>query len=184
VLKTLKTFKVTADLIAASLLAAMSIVFIYQIVTRYFGSTIEAVLGVDLSYSWTLEVLLTLWVWLVFWGSAFCLSEREHIRFDSLYLALPKKVQRIVAAISALVIAVFLVISFLPTFDYITFYKIKKSASLRIRLDYVFSIYGVFLVALVVRYGWRTVDFLVPSLYNKFYEDADSKEFVEQHHEL
>jgi C4-dicarboxylate transporter DctQ subunit len=112
------------------------------------------------------------------------LSEREHIRFDSLYLALPKKVQRIVAAISALVIAVFLVISFLPTLDYITFYKIKKSASLRIRLDYVFSIYGVFLVALVVRYGWRTVVFLVPSLYNKFYEDADSKEFVEQHHEL
>jgi TRAP-type C4-dicarboxylate transport system permease small subunit len=135
VLKTLKTFKVTADIIAASLLAAMSIVFIYQIFTRYFGSTIEAVLGVDLSYSWTLEVLLTLWVWLVFWGSAFCLSEREHIRFDSLYLALPKKVQRIVAAISALVIAVFLVISFLPTLDYITFYKIKKSASLRIRLD-------------------------------------------------
>jgi hypothetical protein len=40
------------------------------------------------------------------------------------------------------------------------------------------------LVALVVRYGWRTVVFLVPSLYNKFYEDADSKEFVEQHHEL
>ncbi len=182
--KILKSLKIAADLIAASLLAAMSIVFIYQIFTRYFGSTIESILGIDLSYSWTLEVLLTLWVWLVFWGSGFCLSEREHIRFDSLNLALPNKVRRIVAAISAIVIAVLLVVSFLPTLDYITFYKIKKSANLRIRLDYVFSIYGVFLAALIIRYGWRFFAFLMPPLYNKFYKDSDSKEFVEQPHEL
>ena len=43
------------------------------------------------------------------------------------------------------------------TVDYITFYKIKKSSTLRIRLDYVFSIYGVFAVAIIVRYLVRAV---------------------------
>jgi C4-dicarboxylate transporter DctQ subunit len=169
----LRNIKTTADLVAASMLAAMSIVFIYQIIGRYFGNAIESLIGIDLATSWTLEILLTLWVWLVFWASAFCLSERDHIRFDTLHLALPRKVQRIVAGLSALAIAGFLAYSFLPTLDYITFYKIKKSAILRIRLDYVFSIYGIFLAALVARYAWRAVAFSVPSLHNKFYQKVD-----------
>ena len=41
------------------------------------------------------------------------------------------------------------------TFDYITFYKIKKSATLHIRLDIVFSVYGMFAVAVIVRYAWH-----------------------------
>jgi C4-dicarboxylate transporter, DctQ subunit len=41
--------------------------------------------------------------------------------------------------------------------DYITFYDIKKSATLRIRLDIVFSVYGVFAVAIIARYTLRAV---------------------------
>ena len=39
-------------------------------------------------------------------------------------------------------------------FSYVTFMKVEKSAYLGIRLDYLYSIYLVFAVGAVVRYGW------------------------------
>ena len=44
--------------------------------------------------------------------------------------------------------------------SYITFMKVEKTAYLKVRFDYLFSIYIVFVVATVVRYlwlGWRAV---------------------------
>ena len=153
--------KKAADGIAASLLAAMFVIFILQIVTRY---VIAAPLG------WTVEVLLTLWLWLVFWASAFCVKDKEHIRFDMLSRAVPRGMRRLFAIIAALLIATAFAWSFLPTLDYILFYKIKKSAVLRVRLDYIFSIYGVFVVAIVCYYAWRVFAHIHPGLYQKYYD--------------
>lgn len=162
----LNWMKNAADSIAATMLAAMFITFGLQIVSRYL---FNAPLG------WTVEVCLTLWLWLVFWASAFCVKESDHIRFDVLYLAAPHKVQRIFSIIAALGVIVGFLYSFLPTLDYILFYKIKKSAILRIRLDYVFSIYGVFVLALIVRYSWRLIAHLHPGLYKKYCENDDQE---------
>jgi hypothetical protein len=41
------------------------------------------------------------------------------------------------------------------TWSYIDFYQIKRSAVIGIRLDIVFSIYGIFAVTLVMRSFWR-----------------------------
>jgi len=152
--------KKAADGIAAGLLAAMFVIFILQIVTRYM---IDAPLG------WTVEVLLTLWLWLVFWASAFCVKDKDHIRFDMLSRAVPRKARRVFAIVTALIIAGAFAWSFLPTLDYILFYKIKKSAVLRIRLDYIFSIYGVFVVAIVSYYAWRAFAHIHPRFYQKYY---------------
>lgn len=55
----------------------------------------------------------------------------------------------------------------LPTLDYIDWMKIRKTATVRnpftgnkIPLRDVFSIYGVFIVAIAVRYAWLFVDTL------------------------
>jgi len=167
VTKFLHWMKRTADNIAAAMLAAMFLTFVLQIVSRY---VLTEPLG------WTVELLLTLWLWLVFWASAFCVKEQDHIRFDVLYLATPRKIQRVFAVIAAIGIIVGFCYSFLPTLDYITFYKIKKSAILKIRLDYVFSIYGVFIIAIVVRYGWRVVTLLRTRRYKKTTNEEHSYE--------
>ena len=44
--------------------------------------------------------------------------------------------------------------------DYVTFYKIKKSATLKIRFNYVFSIYIVFAVAVIAQYTFRLIGLL------------------------
>ncbi len=135
-----------ADNVAVALLAAMFVTFIVQIVWRYV---------VNDPLAWTLEVCLTTWLWLVFWGAALVLREGDHVRFDMLYLMAGAKLRRALALAAALAVATAFVVSMPATFDYITFYKIKSSATLGIRLDIVFSIYALFAVAMVVRYGWR-----------------------------
>jgi C4-dicarboxylate transporter, DctQ subunit len=58
-----------------------------------------------------------------------------------------------------LIIAAF-AISFLPTVEYVWFYKIKRSNTLGIRLHYIFAIYLVFMVVIMVRYGAILLNFL------------------------
>ncbi|MES2666149.1 MAG: TRAP transporter small permease subunit [Pseudomonadota bacterium] len=140
-----------ANGVAAAMLAAMFFVFLLQILSRYF---MTAPLG------WTVEVSLTLWLWIVFWGSAFCLRPSDHIRFDILYLSVSRPTQRIFSALCAAAIIVAFVAAFLPTWDYVSFYKIKRSATLRIPLNYVFMIYLAFMVMVVVRHGRILADFL------------------------
>jgi TRAP-type C4-dicarboxylate transport system permease small subunit len=142
-----------ADDVAAGLLAAMFATFIVQIVARY----VLLPLYPNISIGWTVELCLTLWLWSVFWGAAFCLREGDHVRFDMLYLAMGRRTRRGMAIAAALMIAAGLLMALPATWDYITFYKIKKSAVLRWRLDYVFSIYGVFATVVIGRYVWRAV---------------------------
>ncbi len=139
-----------AENVAAALLAAMFLAFLVQIFTRYVLLRFYP----GLNIGWTLEVCLTLWLWLVFFTGAFCLADRDHVKFDVLYQAVGRRRQRAFALVSALAIVIGLAAALPATIDYITFYKIKKSSVLRIRLDYVFSIYGVFAVAVIARYGW------------------------------
>jgi TRAP-type C4-dicarboxylate transport system permease small subunit len=132
--------------VAAGILAAMFLSFMLQIASRYvFNSPI----------GWTLEVCLTTWLWLVLWTAAFNLRDVDHVRFDMIYMAGNRRVRRAFALVSAIAIVAGFAAALPATIDYITFYKIKKSATLRIRLDVVFSVYGIFAIAVIVRYALR-----------------------------
>ena len=51
-------------------------------------------------------------------------------------------------------------VSFPAVLDYVTFMKVESTAYLKVRFDWLFSIYAVFVVATVVRYlwlGWRAL---------------------------
>lgn len=135
-----------ADNVAVALLAAMFVAFILQIFTRYV---------INYPLGWTLEVCLTTWLWLVFWSSAFVLTERDHVTFDLFYLTAGERTRRVFAIVSAAAILAGFLAALPATLDYITFYKIKKSATLRIRLDIVFSVYALFAFAVIVRSAFR-----------------------------
>ena len=147
-ISTLRTF---TEAVAAFMLAALFGIFLLQIAARYLF---------NIPMGWTVEVSLTLWLWLVFWGGGFCLRASDNIRFDMLYLSVSRNTQRIFGAIAAVIIIVAFAISFLPTFDYVWFYKIKRSNTLGIRLHYVFGIYLVFMVVIMARYGFILLNFL------------------------
>jgi len=135
-----------AEGVTAAMLAVMFFTFILQIVSRYI--LVEP-------FSWTLELCLTLWILIIFWGSAFVVRHKEHVAFDVVYYMVRPGTRRIFALIGALSIVIGLGYSLYPTWDYIDFLKIKKSATLKIEMRTVFSIYAVFIVATVIAYSYR-----------------------------
>jgi C4-dicarboxylate transporter DctQ subunit len=148
---TISWLRARADDVTAALLAAMFIAFLLQIVTRYVFNN---------PLGWTQEVCVTTWLWLVFWGSAFSVRNGDEVRFDLLYLAVSASMRRKFALVSAAALAAGFAASFPASIDYITFYKIKSSPVLGIRLDIVFSVYAIFAVAVIARAVWQVVHIL------------------------
>lgn len=154
----LKWFTRGTEFIAAAMLAAMFLTFLLQIYSRY---VLRAPFG------WTVEFSLILWVWVVFFGNAFIVRERDHVKFDILYLMAPRGVRRVLALVSAAAIVVGMAWSFLPTWDYIDWMKIRKTATFenpftgsKIPLRTIFSIYGLFMAVIILRYLWRFIEVL------------------------
>jgi C4-dicarboxylate transporter, DctQ subunit len=132
-----------AENVAAAMLAVMFAAFIVQIVFRYFF---------NFPTGWANELTVICWLWLVLWGSAFVLGEREEIRFDLIYSAVRPRVRIGMAIVCTLAVIGLYGASLKASFDYVTFMKVEKTSYLKIRLDWLYSIYLVFLVAIIVRY--------------------------------
>ncbi|MCM2476334.1 TRAP transporter small permease subunit [Rhizobium sp. CG5] len=134
-----------ADNIISIMLLGMFVAFLLQIVFRYL---------LNLSIGWTHEVSVALWIWIVLFGSAFSIRESEEIRFDFFWASASDKSRRVMQIISATVLIAMFAISLPAVIDYISFMKVEKTAYLKIRFDYLYSIYIVFVVAMIVRYMW------------------------------
>jgi len=134
-----------AENVLAAMLALMFAAFILQIVFRYL---------LNLPIGWTNEISVILWIWLVLWGAAFVLREEEEIRFDLIYASVGPAARRVMFLIAAAALIVLYAISFPATLSYVTFMKVESTAYLKIRFDLLFSIYLVFVVAVIVRYLW------------------------------
>ncbi len=140
-------------------MAAMFVTFILQIAVRYVvGSEwFAARLGhvIDASpFGWTLEFCLVLWVWIVFWGNAFIVRERDHVTFDILYFWVrpgPRKWfadsrragdrrRRCSSSIG-------------PTYEKMRILRLKSSATLPVKMLPIYSIYFLFLAVVGLRYA-------------------------------
>src|SRR5439155_12133630 len=107
--------------VAVALIAIMFVSFILQIAFRYF---LNRPLG------WTEEVTVLCWVWLVLWGAAFILSDRDEIRFDIVYGLVPPRTRRTFTVISSLALVVLFLVSLPASWNYVLFMKREKSAYL------------------------------------------------------
>ncbi|NEK23209.1 TRAP transporter small permease subunit [Sulfitobacter sp. JBTF-M27] len=159
-----------AEILAGALLAAIFATFLLQIGSRYLPKVIS---GLGLSdtlpmlasvepLGWTLELIGILWVWVIFFSCAFVVREHEHVKFDIIYLAVPTKIRRIFALVSAAAIVAGMLYALLPTWDYIDFMRVRRTATVtnplsgnKIQLRTIFLIYAIFLVAVAARYGWQ-----------------------------
>jgi TRAP-type C4-dicarboxylate transport system permease small subunit len=140
-----------AENVAATMVAVMFFAFIIQIVFRYF---------LNLPVGWTSELSVVLWLWLVLWGAAFVVKERDEIRFDLLSELAGRRARIVMGIVAALALLVLYGISLKPSFDYVAFMKVEKSSYLKVRMDWLFSIYVVFLIAVIVRYLWLLAQLL------------------------
>lgn len=137
-----------AENLVAALLGIMFVAFIVQIAFRYF---------LNFPIGWSSELSVITWLYMVLIGSAFWLSENESMRFDLVSNILGPTGRRVVAGLVALAAVVLYAMAFPATWKYVTFMKVESTDYLRIRLDWLYSVYLLFAAAVVVRYAWIVV---------------------------
>lgn len=138
-----------AENVMVLLLSVMFATFIIQIFARY---------ALNNPIGWSEEVIITTWLWTVLWGAAFVVSEAEEIRFDIIYSTLSERVRRILTVITGIVLVALYSISLPASYAYVSFMKVERSAYLHVPINWLYSIYVIFLVACICRYCWLVVD--------------------------
>ena len=134
-----------AENVIAVLLGIMFTAFVTQIVFRYF---------LNLPTGWSTETVVICWLWLVLLGTALALKEKDEIRFDILTSVAGPRVRRVMALIVSVATVALFGLSLPATYKYVAFMKVEKSSYLNIRLDWLYSIYVVFVLAIILRYLW------------------------------
>jgi TRAP-type C4-dicarboxylate transport system permease small subunit len=134
-----------AENVVAALLLVMFGAFLVQIVFRYLF---------NFPIGWTSELTVITWLWLVLFGAAFVVTEKEEIRFDLIYGALGRRGRLVTLMVTGLFLIAMYVISFPAVLDYVLFMKVQETAYLDIRFDVLYIIYPVFALAVIARYGW------------------------------
>lgn len=154
------TFRTLAEGVSALMMAAIFCTFILQIAVRYvvgapwfgsvFGNSIDSS-----AFGWTVEFILVLWLWTIFWGNAFVVRDRDHVTFDIFFLMAGRRTRTVLTIIGALIIAVALWSSIGPTYDRMRLLQLRSSATLPVKMFPIYSIYFIFLAAVGLRYLWR-----------------------------
>lgn len=134
-----------AENLHALMLGVMFAAFVLQVVFRYFF---------NFPTGWSSELTVIMWLWMVLWGAAFVVREDEEIRFDLLYGSVGSSVRRMLTVFSGFALIGIYLFHLPAALDYVTFMKIQSTAYLKIRFDYLFSIYIIFVLAVVARYVW------------------------------
>jgi C4-dicarboxylate transporter, DctQ subunit len=132
-----------AENVAAAMLAVMFAAFIVQIVFRYVF---------NFPTGWSSELAVILWLWLVLWGAAFVVKESEAIRFDLLSGKAGRRTRIAMGIVTAAAVVILYGASLPATYSYVSFMKVEKTSYLKIRFDWLFSIYLLFAIAVIVRY--------------------------------
>lgn len=162
-----------AEIIAGGMLAAIFVTFLLQIGSRYTPKIIAnfglaetfPTLAAIAPLGWTLELIGILWVWVIFFSCAFVVREHEHVKFDIIYLTVSTRTRRIFALVTAAAIFAGMLYSFLPTWDYIDFMRMRRTSTVRnpfdgtkIPMRTIFSVYAIFMAAVGARYAWLFFD--------------------------
>ena len=131
-----------AEFVAVAAFVAMFGAFLLQVFMRYV---------VNHPLGWTSEACVIFYIWVIFWTAAFLLRERDHVTFSMIYDGVSPPARRVMAIIGAIAIGAAFVAGFPAMFSFITFMKIDVTPVTRIRFDYVYSVWILFVLAVIAR---------------------------------
>ena len=131
-----------AEFVAVGFFVAMFGAFLLQVFMRYV---------VNHPLGWTSEACVIFYIWVIFWTAAFLLRERDHVAFTMVFDAASPPARRVMAIVGAAAIGGAFIAGFPAMFSFITFMKIDVTPVTRIRFDYVYSVWILFVLAVIAR---------------------------------
>jgi TRAP-type C4-dicarboxylate transport system permease small subunit len=139
----IKRLRHLAEGIAAALFALLFVTFVVQVVMRFVFNK---------PLAWSDELILILYILMVFWGVALLLKEKDHVMLDLVYEALPLGGRRIFGLVGAALMAGLMLLLLPQAFDYVKFMQREKTPVLDIPFSYVFAPFVLFVAVTGVKY--------------------------------
>jgi TRAP-type C4-dicarboxylate transport system permease small subunit len=137
--------KKLADLVGGGLFLTLFIVFVIQVTARF---------GFNKPMAWTDEAAVILYVWVILWGAAFVVPEREHVVFDLVWNSVNRRTRQGMKVVGNLLIGALSLWAIPGTWDYVHFMNREGTPVLDISFMWVFFPFVLLLAALVVRSAW------------------------------
>ena len=120
----------------------MFVLFVVSVVQRYV--LVRPV-------NWVDESILILFLWSTFLTEALVLSEREQVTFDVVWDLAGPGLRRAIALLAASLVAVIFGLAAPTIVDYVAFLWREKTNALEWRLDWVYSCFIIYWLAVIVR---------------------------------
>ena len=137
--------KNAANVIGGGLFLTMFAVFVIQITARFvFNKPI----------AWTDELAVILYVWIILWGCAAMVPEREHVVFDLLWNSVSWRARQLMQIVGNLLIGGLALASLPATWDYVRFMAREGTPVLNLPFIWVFFPFVLLMASLVVRAVW------------------------------
>lgn len=137
--------KKAADAIGGGLFLTLFIVFMIQVTARF---------GFNKPMAWTDEAAVILYVWVILWGAAVVVPEREHVVFDLLWNSVNQRTRQVMQIAGNLLIGGLALCGIPASWDYVHFMNREGTPVLGVSFMWVFLPFVLLLVALVVRSAW------------------------------
>ncbi len=139
----------TAQTLGGLMFLCLFGVFLVQITARF---------GFNRPMSWTDELAVVLYLWVILWASAFMVPEREHVVFDLVWNSVSPRVQRWMRIIGHLMIGGLAALALPASSDYVHFMARESTPVLGLSFEWVFLPFLLLLLALVLRSLWGIRD--------------------------
>jgi TRAP-type C4-dicarboxylate transport system permease small subunit len=137
--------KKAAELIGGGLFAALFIVFLTQITARF---------GFNRPLPWTDEAAVILYVWVILWGAAFIVPEREQVVFDLVWNSVGRRTRQVMRVLGNLLIGGLAAVGVPASWDYVHFMAREGTPVLGLPFMWVFLPFVLLMTALAVRSCW------------------------------
>lgn len=138
----MRWLKGSANLLGGGLFLILFAVFVLQVVARFIF---------DSPMAWTDEAAVILYVWVILWGCAAMVPEREHVVFDLLWNSAGRRVRQGMKIVGNLMIGGLALAALPATWDYVSFMNREGTPVLDIPFSWVFFPFVILMLALVVR---------------------------------
>jgi TRAP-type C4-dicarboxylate transport system permease small subunit len=139
----LKRIRQFAEGTSAAIFALLFLVFVIQVAMRFVFNK---------PLAWSDELIVVLYILMVFWSAATLLKEKEHVMLDLVYEALPPGGRRVFGLIGAVLTAGLMLVLLPQAFDYVKFMHREKTPVLDIPFSYVVAPFIIFVTIVAVQY--------------------------------
>ncbi|MBC7707067.1 MAG: TRAP transporter small permease [Rhodoferax sp.] len=138
----LRAFKNAANILGGGLFLAMFVLFVIQVTARFvFNQPIV----------WTDEAVVILYVWIILWGCAAVVPEREHVMFDLVWNSVGLRARQVMQIVGNLMLGSLALAGLPASWDYVHFMNREGTPVLNVSFMWVYLPFVLLLAALVIR---------------------------------